>query len=121
LEIYTVELYLKVRLACADGMSKRAAARHFNVSRDTVDKAMAFSIPPATGGRLLSSGRSWMGSPRSSTAGLTATGMFIASSTIPPSVYSTVYGQSMVSPAATRSSRMEAVARHRFKGKADGS
>ena len=46
LEIYTVELYLKVRLACADGMSKRAAARHFNISRDTVDKAMAFSIPP---------------------------------------------------------------------------
>jgi len=33
LEIYTVELYLKVRLACADGMSKRAAARHFNISR----------------------------------------------------------------------------------------
>lgn len=46
LEIYTVELYLKVRLACADGMSKRAAARHFNISRDTVDKATAFSIPP---------------------------------------------------------------------------
>ena len=46
LEIYTVELYLKVRLACADGMSKRAAARHFNISRDTVEKAMAFSIPP---------------------------------------------------------------------------
>jgi len=46
LEIYTAELYLKVRLACADGMSKRAAARHFSISRDTVDKAMAFSIPP---------------------------------------------------------------------------
>jgi transposase len=46
LEIYTVELYRKVRLACADGMSKRAAARHFNISRDTVDKAVAFSVPP---------------------------------------------------------------------------
>ena len=46
LEIYTVELYRKVRLACADGMSKRAAARHFNISRDTVDKVMAFSVPP---------------------------------------------------------------------------
>ena len=45
-EIYTVELYRKGRLACADGMSKRAAARHFNISRDTVDKAMAFSVPP---------------------------------------------------------------------------
>ena len=44
--MYTVELYRKVRLACADGMSKRAAARHFNISRDTVDKVMAFSVPP---------------------------------------------------------------------------
>ncbi|MDZ4138566.1 MAG: IS21 family transposase [Erythrobacter sp.] len=41
-----MELYRKVRLACADGMSMRAAARHFNISRDTVEKAMAFSIPP---------------------------------------------------------------------------
>jgi transposase len=39
-------LYRKVRLACADGMSARAAARHFNISRDTVEKALAFSIPP---------------------------------------------------------------------------
>ena len=46
MEIYTVELYLKVRLACADGMSKRAAARHFNISRDTVEKMLAFSVPP---------------------------------------------------------------------------
>jgi transposase len=46
--MYTVELYLKIRLACADGMSKRAAARHFNISRDTVDKAMAFSVPPGS-------------------------------------------------------------------------
>ena len=45
-EIYTVELYRKVRLACADGMSARAAARHFNISRDTVEKALAFSVPP---------------------------------------------------------------------------
>ena len=41
-----MELYRKVRLACADGMSKRAAAQHFNISRDTVDKALAFSVPP---------------------------------------------------------------------------
>jgi len=38
LEIYTVELYRKVRLACADGMSKRAAAQHFNISRGTVER-----------------------------------------------------------------------------------
>ena len=41
-----MELYRKVRLACADGMSKRAAARHFNLSRATVAKALAFSVPP---------------------------------------------------------------------------
>ena len=41
-----MELYRKVRLACADGMSKRAAAAHFNISRETVDKALAFSVPP---------------------------------------------------------------------------
>ena len=41
-----MELYLKVRLACADGMSQRAAARHFNVSRDTVRKMLSYSAPP---------------------------------------------------------------------------
>ena len=41
-----MELYRKVRLACADGMSKRGAAAHFNISRETVDKALAFSVPP---------------------------------------------------------------------------
>ena len=41
-----MDLYRKVRLACAEGMSQREAARHFNVSRDTVAKMMAFSVPP---------------------------------------------------------------------------
>ena len=41
-----MDLYLKVRLACADGMSQREAARHFNLSRDSVSKMMAFSVPP---------------------------------------------------------------------------
>jgi len=45
-ESYAVELYQKVRLACADGMSKPAAAAHFNICRDTVAKALAFSVPP---------------------------------------------------------------------------
>ena len=40
-----MELYRKVRLACADGVSKRAAARHFNISRHSVDKIQAFSAP----------------------------------------------------------------------------
>jgi len=41
-----VELYRKVRLACSDGMSARAAARHFGISRDSVSKMLAFSVPP---------------------------------------------------------------------------
>ena len=44
--IHTVELYRKVRLACRDGMSERAAARHFGVSRESVRKMLAFSVPP---------------------------------------------------------------------------
>ncbi len=44
-----MELYRKVRLACGDGMSPREAARNFNTSRETVDKAMAFSVPPRYG------------------------------------------------------------------------
>ena len=44
--IHTVELYRKVRLACRDGMSERAAARHFGISRESVRKMLAFSVPP---------------------------------------------------------------------------
>jgi transposase len=41
-----VELYLRVRQACAEGMSQREAAKTFNISRDTVRKMMSFSVPP---------------------------------------------------------------------------
>ena len=41
-----MELYRKVRLACRDGMSERAAARHFGVSRQSVRKMLQFSMPP---------------------------------------------------------------------------
>jgi transposase len=41
-----VELYLKVRLARSEGMSQRELARHFNISRDSVRKMLAFSSPP---------------------------------------------------------------------------
>jgi transposase len=41
-----VELYLKVRLARSEGMSQRELARHFNISRDSVRKMLAFSTPP---------------------------------------------------------------------------
>lgn len=57
--IYSVELYLQVRLACADGMSQRAAAKRFNVSRDTVRKMLSFSSPPGYGVSLHRSARRW--------------------------------------------------------------
>ena len=41
-----MELYLRVRQACAGGMSQRQAAKAFNISRDTVAKMMTFSVPP---------------------------------------------------------------------------
>ena len=41
-----MDMYRKVRLACAEGMSQREAARQFNISRDSVRKMMAFSVPP---------------------------------------------------------------------------
>ena len=41
-----MELYRKVRLACRDGMSERAAARHFGASRQSVRKMLQFSVPP---------------------------------------------------------------------------
>ena len=41
-----MDMYRKVRLASAEGMSQREAARHFNISRDSVRKMMAFSVPP---------------------------------------------------------------------------
>ncbi len=44
--MHTVELYRKVRLACRDGMSERAAARHFGISRESVKKMLQFSAPP---------------------------------------------------------------------------
>ena len=44
--IYTVELYLRVRLAVSEGMTQRQAARHFNISRDSVAKMMSYSTPP---------------------------------------------------------------------------
>jgi hypothetical protein len=46
LGIYTVELYLKVRLACSEGMTQRQAAKHFNISRDSVAKMLSYSVPP---------------------------------------------------------------------------
>ena len=41
-----MELYRKVRLACREGMSERAAARNFGVLRESVRKMLRFSVPP---------------------------------------------------------------------------
>lgn len=41
-----MDMYRKVRLACAEGMSQREGARHFNISRDSVHKILEFSVPP---------------------------------------------------------------------------
>ncbi len=42
-----VELYARVRRAVlVDGMSRREAARVFGIDRRTVDKTLAFSVPP---------------------------------------------------------------------------
>lgn len=47
LGIYTVELYLKMRLAVSDGMSRRQAAKQFDISRDSVAKMVSYSTPPS--------------------------------------------------------------------------
>ncbi|WEZ85262.1 hypothetical protein P6U16_16475 [Rhizobium sp. 32-5/1] len=38
-----MELYLKAQLACSAGMIQRQAAKHFNISRDSVAKAITGS------------------------------------------------------------------------------
>jgi len=45
--MYTVELYLRVRLAChVDGLSQREAASRFGIARETVKKMLRHSAPP---------------------------------------------------------------------------
>ena len=45
--MYTVELYLRVRLAChVEGLSQREAASRFGVARETVKKMLRHSEPP---------------------------------------------------------------------------
>ena len=46
-EMYSVELYNRVRRAChVDGMSRREAARLFGIDRKTVSKILQHSVPP---------------------------------------------------------------------------
>ena len=45
--MYTVDLYLRVRLAChVDGLSQRDAASRFGIARETVRKMLRHSEPP---------------------------------------------------------------------------
>ncbi len=49
-EVYKVEVYARVRRAIqVDGMSQREAARQFGLSRKTIRKMLAYSIPPGYG------------------------------------------------------------------------
>lgn len=41
-----MDMSRRVRLACAEGMSQREAARHSGVLRDSVRKMSAFPVPP---------------------------------------------------------------------------
>ena len=45
--MYSVDLYLRVRLAChVDGLSQREAASRFGIARETVRKMLRHSAPP---------------------------------------------------------------------------
>ena len=45
--MYTVDLYLRVRLAChVDGVSEREAASRFGIARETVRKMLRHAEPP---------------------------------------------------------------------------
>ena len=41
-----MEVYRKARLACREGMSERAVARHFRSSRESVREMLQFSVSP---------------------------------------------------------------------------
>ena len=46
-EVYTVELYARVRRAMVvDQMSEREAARQFGLARETVRKMLRYAVPP---------------------------------------------------------------------------
>ena len=45
--MYTVDLYLRIRLAChVDGISEREAASRFGIARETVKKMLRHAEPP---------------------------------------------------------------------------
>jgi len=47
LEMYSVDIYSRVRRACLkDGMSAREAARYFNKDRKTIAKMLRHALPP---------------------------------------------------------------------------
>jgi transposase len=52
-EDFHLDLYLKVRLACSEGMSQREAAKHFNLRATPFARCCRFRFHRATGGRLI--------------------------------------------------------------------
>ena len=53
--MYTVDLYLRVRLAChVDGLSQREAASRFGIARETVRKMLRHSERCCHGNWLVS-------------------------------------------------------------------
>ena len=105
LGIYTVELYRKVRLDCADGMSKRAAARQFDISRGTVNKIMAFSVSPGYRREKPITRPKLDGFTEVIDGWLDGDRGCRASNAIPRSGLLIGWAQGMISKAATRSSR----------------
>ena len=104
--MYGVELYAAVRLAVVDeGLSHHEAGRRFGIDRRTVKKMLSYSAPPGIGGRSRSGGRSWTGSPASSTRSWRRTRIRTcrASSVTRRIGSSSGYGTSTGSPAATPS------------------
>jgi hypothetical protein len=48
--MFTVELYAGIRRAVmVDGLSRREAAKRFDVHRNTISKMLQFSVPPPIG------------------------------------------------------------------------
>lgn len=101
-----MDLYLKVRLACSEGLSQRAAARHFNISRDSVRKMLSFSSPPGYRREKAIKRPRLDGFTEIIDAWLDGDKDVHRSSATQPSGYSNGFETSMGSAAAIRSSRI---------------
>ena len=98
--MYTVDLYLRVRLAChVDGLSQREAASRFGIARETVRKMLRHSEPPGYRRREPPKRPKLAPSRISSTVFWRRTDRFTVSSTTRRSVYSSAFATNMASRA----------------------